>query len=339
MNGRLPEADVTRIHQTILRVLDLEVTKSNASFYDYCKRLANRKNLRQYVQHKLDLLALGKCQVQNSVILDVGCGFGITCIVLALLGATQVHGVDIYEPWLRIFETCLFQLNTALPIYPKLGDAAMLDYPSEFFDILISNEAISHYRDVTSFIQEAYRVLRKGGTLLVADGNNQANPLKASQLREIWKRFEEGPPGPVHGHVVGKAPYVIMRSEIIHRRYPRLTDTELSILSKGTFAMNESEILGAVERYLKDGSLPQRFRTENECPLDPEWNAVVERGFDPVQLAEEMCVHGLAAKAYGYFGGASGNRFRRLANRTLMRLSPFTIWMTPSFRIVAVKPE
>jgi hypothetical protein len=58
-----------------------------------------------------------------------------------------------------------------------------------------------------------------------------------------------------------------------------------------------------------------------------------------VQLAEEMRGHGFAAEAYGYFGGASGNRFRRLANKALMSLSPFTIWMTPSFRVVAVKPE
>jgi hypothetical protein len=78
-------------------------------------------------------------------------------------------------------------------------------------------------------------------------------------VEEVRRRLA----GPSAWAVVG-TPYVSMRREIIRRTYPQLTDTELSILSEGTFAMNRSEILGAVEKYLKDGTLPQRFRKENE---------------------------------------------------------------------------
>jgi len=149
----------------------------------------------------------------------------MTWLVLALLGAKEVHGVDIHAPWLHTFEVYLAELNLDLPVYPAFGDVARLNYPSGYSDIALSIEAVSHYRCVLGFIREAHRVLKKGGILLVADGNNKLNPLRAVKVRRIWRRFEEGPPGEVNGHKV-KTPYVVMRREIIQQEFPQLNELE-----------------------------------------------------------------------------------------------------------------
>ena len=51
----------------------------------------------------------------------------------------------------------------------EVGDAESLPYPDESFDILINVESSHCYGDVNAFFHQAARVLRKGGTFLLAD--------------------------------------------------------------------------------------------------------------------------------------------------------------------------
>jgi ubiquinone/menaquinone biosynthesis C-methylase UbiE len=334
---RVDAVTFEQIHEVLSRIFLQDTCKqSNTAFYGYCGSLLDRHSLRTYIRHKLDILRLGPYAIRDATILDAGCGFGTTCLLFAMLGAKEVHGIDVLESRLRTFQSYLGRLDRGLPVFPRLGDVSNLDYPEEYFDIVFSNEAISHYRDVPGFVRSVYRVLKKGGVLLVADGNNGANRWLVRKNRKIWQRFEQGPAGEFAGHKIEK-PYLVMRREIIQQEAPRLGESELALLSEQTFGMGRGEIREAIRNYHTLGTLPKRRFTGKECPLNPQSGVVIERFFHPIRLAEEMSALGLKSKAYAYFGGAGGNPVVRSGNWVLSKFNRFSIYFASGFRIVAVK--
>lgn len=50
----------------------------------------------------------------------------------------------------------------------KLCDAANIDYPSEYFDVVYSNGVLHHTPDTIRCIGEAFRVLKPGGTFILS---------------------------------------------------------------------------------------------------------------------------------------------------------------------------
>jgi SAM-dependent methyltransferase len=210
------------------------------------------------------------------------------------------------------------------------------DFPDSFFDLVLSNEALSHYRDIDGFLHEASRLLKPGGILLIADGNNGANRHIVRHTRAIWDRFENGPAGEIDGHYV-KQPYVEMRAEMIRRAYPDLGEEIVRELAWRTSGMVRDQILHHVARYLQHGEMPTAFYRGDRCPVNPESGIVLERLLHPAELARHIETFGFRARYYAYFGGAGGNLLVRWVNSIGQVLSPITLPWARAFRIVAVR--
>ncbi|MDW8106744.1 MAG: hypothetical protein RMK45_04595 [Armatimonadota bacterium] len=172
--------------------------------------------------------------------------------------------------------------------------------------------------------------------LIIADGNNGANPRLARFTREVWRRFEQGPPGTIGAHRIER-PYAAMRAEIIQQAYPHLECGVVHQIAERTSGMTQEAILQAVAHYLSTGELPNSTFDGTQCPVNPYSGAVIERLFHPMQLAQELRRFGFRARAYAYFGGAGGNPLVRTANALLQAITPLSIRWAPSFRIVAYK--
>jgi hypothetical protein len=128
-----------------------------------------------------------------------------------------------------------------------------------------------------------------------------------------------------------------MRAEIIQEAFPALEPSVVQELARRTSRMTREQIVQAVRRYLDMGELPNSLYTAQECPVNPETGAVLERLFDPASLARQIERFGFRARHYAYLGGAGGNPLIRLANKLGMALTPLTIHWARSFRIVAVR--
>jgi SAM-dependent methyltransferase len=291
----------------------------------------------QHLRFHQDLLRLARLRdLQGLQVLDVGSGFGMTLVTCVLMGAREAHGIEYVPGVVEAVERYLGSLPDGLRtrIHNRQGDAAELPYPDRSFDVLLSLEAISHYLDVDGFLDEAARVLRPNGLLLIADGNNGANRRVVKETHEIWQAFEQAEPGTVTGTHTVERSYRDARRDVIAAAHPNINAEDLDALARNTAGFTSEQALAAADRFVRDGVTPDSPYREGTLAVSPS-GIVMERLFVPRELAASITARGFSAKAWGYWGGASGRPSVRLVNRMLQAASPLTISTAPSFRIVA----
>ena len=100
--------------------------------------------------------------------LDVGCSQGVTAVLLAQRGV-EVIGLDNERPALDFAEEVRAGLEPEVRerIGFVEGDAARLPFKAREFDHAICSETLEHVDDPGTVIEEARRVLRPGGSLVV----------------------------------------------------------------------------------------------------------------------------------------------------------------------------
>lgn len=297
--------------------------------------VATPAGARKRVLFVYELCRLARFDPQDKVILDAGCGFGVIAIILALMGARKVWGVDISESRLTTFQRIINDYNLFDRLDAQLRGVEDTGLESCSVDAVISNEAISHYSDVDAFLREAARILKPGGVLVIADGNNAGNPFRRRNIERIWDRFENGPPGDVHGHKCQK-PYVEMRREIIRSVAVDLPEDVVQRLALETAYMTQEQVVQAVNEYLSTGRLPGSRFDRRRCPVNPLSGDHMERMFHPAQLAREIEQYGFQSRHYAAIGGAIP-AWLTVPGRVFSALTPLTLPFARAFRIVAVR--
>jgi len=96
------------------------------------------------------------------VALDVGCGEGRFCRMLQTCGI-QTVGVD---PTEALIEHALHRDPNG---DYRIGRAEALEFPGDAFDLVVSYLTLIDIPDIAKAIAEMVRVLRPGGTLLIAN--------------------------------------------------------------------------------------------------------------------------------------------------------------------------
>jgi SAM-dependent methyltransferase len=191
-------------------------------------------------------------------------------------------------------------------------------------DLILSVEAISHYRDVPGFVHEAHRVLRPNGVVVVLDSNNAINPRIRRANQIVWNAYEQGTSdGKLGGRELPK-PFVERRREWIAEHYPELPAGELA---EATYGYDFRDL----ETVLPDCPEPR-----SGAPVNPEDGAFLERMWNPFQLATEFREARFSTRVRGYWGGASGRSLIRFADRVLAS-TPLTMSLARGFRLAATR--
>jgi ubiquinone/menaquinone biosynthesis C-methylase UbiE len=151
---------------------DRQAPQYNAEWNEW-----NRESLAWLMEH-------AHCQPSHRL-LDVATGAGFTAVAFAPLVA-EVTGVDVSAAMLEKARERARAAGLANLVFES-GAAESLPFAADAFDGVLCRLAAHHFVSPAKFVAEAYRVLRPGGRLLVADS---AEPDDAPEV-DAWHNHVE----------------------------------------------------------------------------------------------------------------------------------------------------
>ena len=99
-------------------------------------------------------------------VLDIGCGSGDTSLFLKnMLNIKEIYGVDINKKYIE-----LAQCRGVKALYLNISEDNF-PFGENYFDAIFAGEVIEHLYDPDKFLDEAYRVLKIGGCLIITTPN------------------------------------------------------------------------------------------------------------------------------------------------------------------------
>lgn len=138
-----------------------EVT-SDEGYQMWAPTYATPPNQFQQIEH--DALTVLLPPLDGCTVLDLGCGTGRTAMTLLDRGAKRVVGVDRSRPMLRR------AVGDGRPSARWLqADAAAIPLAGGVVDVVVCGLMLGHVADLQGPIDEAMRVLRPGGALVISD--------------------------------------------------------------------------------------------------------------------------------------------------------------------------
>mgnify|MGYP005858170263 CR=1 FL=1 len=131
--------------------------------------------------------SLGKIH-SGEQILDIGCGAGVDAIIAAILTGPngEAFGVDIVPEMIQQAKSNRDKTGLENVHFRETSGEA-LPFGDEVFDAVISNGAINLMPDKEKALSEAFRVMKLGGRLMIADQVSSANVQKDIKSRvDSW---------------------------------------------------------------------------------------------------------------------------------------------------------
>jgi 2-polyprenyl-3-methyl-5-hydroxy-6-metoxy-1,4-benzoquinol methylase len=146
-------------------VFHLVCARNDTSPNDYAEEYFQRG----FASTKLYFERLGgKLDFVGKTVMDLGCGFGTTCIYMALNGASRVVGVDVDETRIAFARAKLAR------DYPRLAGIVEFKFVSELhdetFDIILSKDSFEHIANPETSITHMRQHLATGGLVAIGFG-------------------------------------------------------------------------------------------------------------------------------------------------------------------------
>ncbi len=156
---------------------------------EYFNNIADKWNVirSDYFEERLKYEVLSKADIKNKVVGDLGCGSGFISLALAS-EASIVFSVDNSINMLKVLKKSLQEknLNNIYPLKSSLVDISLFD---ESLDVVFINMALHHIKDAEVAISEMYRMLKKGGTVVISDVMKHDGEWARREMFDEWLGF------------------------------------------------------------------------------------------------------------------------------------------------------
>jgi SAM-dependent methyltransferase len=229
----------------------------------------------------------------NKAVVDFGCKYGHSFPFIVRAGAIQVTGIEGWPEYLQEGRSFFSPLYHNISILAS--EEGYIPLQPESTERVLMIEVVSHINPtfLDRVFSEIYRILKKGGTFFIADGNNTANPVRQKTLIPLYAAWENGPDGAKVGEGVVEKCYATLRQEIIRGRHPNLDPEKMRFLAANTSGLFGLYLEKTIDHFVSTGELIQRPYQPGICPTHPyDYGTLMERGFHPEHLAETLRMHG-----------------------------------------------
>jgi len=102
-------------------------------------------------------------------VLDAGCGVGGAAFYINRMRDAQVTGISLSDRQIKYANEIVEKNNLADKVSFGIMDFTRTDFKDESFDVVWACESVCQTADKGAFIKECYRILKKGGRLVLAD--------------------------------------------------------------------------------------------------------------------------------------------------------------------------
>jgi tocopherol O-methyltransferase len=137
-----------------------------------------------------ELLDWAKVQSAENII-DIGCGIGGATLYLAQKFNAMATGITLSPIQAARARERAREMNLEDKAHFEVADALNIPFKDNNFDLVWSLESGEHMPDKTKFVQECYRVLKPGGTLILATWCHRPTNSLAGELTADEKKHLE----------------------------------------------------------------------------------------------------------------------------------------------------
>lgn len=147
--------------------------------------------------HKEALLRLNEVMADlagirpGNRVLDAGCGLGAGSLWLAAERGAQVAGITPVPGQVREARRKAGELGLSKQVFFEVADYHRTSFPNSSFDVVWACESLCHSPRKSDFYQEAFRLLKPGGRLVIAEYMRQDRPLARPQ-EELLSQWLQG---------------------------------------------------------------------------------------------------------------------------------------------------
>lgn len=142
---------------------------------------------------KMNSVVAGLAKIsKKDIVLDAGCGYGGTAIWLAENTGCRVTGVTIVPYQVKKAGRHALKSSAAERLNFFEGDFGHTGLDDETFTVVWGQESIVHSDDKQGFIKEAWRLLKPGGRLVIAEYMLRPDPPLTKSEHEVMRPFLEG---------------------------------------------------------------------------------------------------------------------------------------------------
>jgi SAM-dependent methyltransferase len=250
------------------------------TYYTYLRIIRNPARIEHLFQKGHEMYEY--LEAEGKDVLDLGAGFGIEALLVAIAGARRVVATEIDHDMVAVGKYLAEKVDPPLTNFEsRFGDGIAMEFPSGSFDGVMANCVISHVRDLEGFLAEANRLLRPGGIFFLSDENNSLYLPARGRRRRGWHDMEREPNGP----------YFAARRAMIGEQFSALSSNQILEATRLTRGFVGPEIEIGVREYLETGRIR---RKPDFLYRDPRDGQYPERELDPFWMMDRFRNAGLA---------------------------------------------